>query len=973
MKKWFGNKNDTDSYEEWEDLDMIEDEDGGEYYAEEESDEYYGEEEDGGYYEAGEDGEEYYEAEEEFYEEEDGFYAEDYAGEDSDLEEMAEEDLEDLSADEDEEEDELPWGALTGMNLFEKMWYKLGHMSIMDRVMVTTGVLVLILAMVTGVVYGSSRILASQVSSFDTVGSQLDGIHLIGESGLLAVGDAELARLEAANLVEDEEAIYDEEDYSGEVVVSLNMTSIMKDLKIKFVNKRTGKLVANVPFSVSVKAPDGTLSTWTDDDMDGIIYKKDIAHGNYVVELQALTDEKYKDYGLESGSKSVKVKETLDYEKVDVSDEVKSEAEIDASKEDTKVNETEEESKLKDTVAFVETTKTFIGNTYNEIKKDAVVDPMTQVHSGVFTRLVSDGDASGGDPTTPTTPPTTPPAPEKKLTLSPSSLTGDIGGTATITATLENFAAGTVPQWNSDNKAVATVDANGKVTYVGAGTTTITCSADGLTATCSVTVNSPAYTAGTVSIKETSLSLIAGGSAQKLTAQISGFKPDSKKLVQEWTSSKPEVAAVDKTTGTVTPKAAGEAEIKLKVYFEDNSAVSVTSAACKVTVSAGRTLKFANTSLNVYMGGAANLSFSLTPENTSLKAENFAVVSSDNSIATVKMAADFKSVVVTPVKKGDVTVTLTYKESASAAPVQSTCKISVKTSDPTKDTTTRLKDKAGHELFVLEDAANNKYREAKYADYYKYDKFYYTTGEEYKYTGWTTINGKVYYYKADGKYVTGEQVIQGAKYNFASDGTLVTGSGVMGIDVSKWNGSIDWKAVKNSGVSYVIIRCGYRGSSAGSLIEDPKFKANIKGATDAGLKVGVYFFSQAINEVEAIEEASMVLGLIKNYKISYPVFLDVEASGGRADGISKSTRTAVIKAFCETIQNSGYTAGVYANKSWLTTKIDAGQLGKYKIWLAQYASKPTYSGRYDMWQYTSTGKINGISGNVDLNLSYLGY
>ena len=117
----------------------------------------------------------------------------------------------------------------------------------------------------------------------------------------------------------------------------------------------------------------------------------------------------------------------------------------------------------------------------------------------------------------------------------------------------------------------------------------------------------------------------------------------------------------------------------------------------------------------------------------------------------------------------------------------------------------------------------------------------------------------------------------------------------------------------------------------------------------------------------------MVLELVKNYKISYPIFLDVEASGGRADSIDKATRTAVCKAFCQTIQSGGYTAGVYANKTWLTEKIDASALGSYKIWLAQYADKPTYTGRYDLWQYQSTGKVSGINGDVDMNWSYLGY
>ena len=151
------------------------------------------------------------------------------------------------------------------------------------------------------------------------------------------------------------------------------------------------------------------------------------------------------------------------------------------------------------------------------------------------------------------------------------------------------------------------------------------------------------------------------------------------------------------------------------------------------------------------------------------------------------------------------------------------------------------------------------------------------------------------------------------------------------------------------------------------------FAANIKGAAAADLKVGIYFFTQAVDEVEAVEEASMVLELVKGYKISYPIFLDVEPSGGRADSIDRTTRTAVCRAFCETIQGAGYTAGVYANKTWLTSYLNAGDLNRYKIWLAQYAATPTYTGKYDLWQYKSTGSVSGVKGNVDMNLSYLGY
>ena len=266
-----------------------------------------------------------------------------------------------------------------------------------------------------------------------------------------------------------------------------------------------------------------------------------------------------------------------------------------------------------------------------------------------------------------------------------------------------------------------------------------------------------------------------------------------------------------------------------------------------------------------------------------------------------------------------------------------------------------------------------EYKAATAADYEKYEVFYRRkAGGGYRYTGWQTIDGKRYYFDKDGNAVTGEQVILGMKYVFQSDGSLQV-NGVLGIDVSRHNGSIDWNAVKNSGVEFVIIRCGYRGSSSGALIEDEMFRENIRGAAAAGLKIGVYIFSQAINEAEAVEEASMAVSAVSGYALSYPIFIDVEGANGRADGLSKAERTAVIQSFCQTVANSGYTPGIYSNRTWLAEKIDTSALGSYKIWMAQYAAAPTYSGRYEMWQYSSQGSIPGISGDVDLNISYLAY
>lgn len=201
-----------------------------------------------------------------------------------------------------------------------------------------------------------------------------------------------------------------------------------------------------------------------------------------------------------------------------------------------------------------------------------------------------------------------------------------------------------------------------------------------------------------------------------------------------------------------------------------------------------------------------------------------------------------------------------------------------------------------------------------------------------------------------------------------------TGNSKVGIDVSKWNGDIDWDKVKNAGVEFAIVRAGYRGSVTGSLVQDPYFEANMKGTAAAGVPAGIYFFTQAVNEVEAVEEASMVLKLIKEYKLDYPIFIDTEGAGGngRADGLDVETRTLVCEAFCRTIENAGYRAGVYGSRNWYNNRLETKRLENYCIWLAEYRSVPIYQGYYQMWQYTSKGKVSGIKGNVDMNISYMG-
>jgi len=198
------------------------------------------------------------------------------------------------------------------------------------------------------------------------------------------------------------------------------------------------------------------------------------------------------------------------------------------------------------------------------------------------------------------------------------------------------------------------------------------------------------------------------------------------------------------------------------------------------------------------------------------------------------------------------------------------------------------------------------------------------------------------------------------------------GNRKVGIDVSKWNGEIDWDKVKKAGVEFAIVRAGYRGSSTGSLVEDPYFHINMKAAAVSGVPTGVYFFTQAVNEVEAVEEASAVLKLISEYQLDYPIYIDTEGAGGngRADGLDAETRTLVCEAFCRTISNAGYEAGVYASRNWLNNNLKTERLEQYQTWLAEYRSVPLYQGYYEMWQYTSKGKVDGIEGNVDLNIRY---
>ena len=741
-------------------------------------------------------------------------------------------------------------------------------MAALDIAIALTGVLVLAAAAFTTSMYLGRNEQNKQMEAVAAVGKNLEAIGMSGEEVLSAVA---VAAQNVSEEVSEEETTetetgYEEKDLEANVDVILKLSSMQKDMKIKFADKNSGKLIGNQPFTVKLEG--ASSQNAKDDDKDGVIYLKDLKAGDYVVTVTGPDEISGRKAAGISGR--VTVKDKIEYKKVDVTDEIKKESEINVAKEDTAIAPAVE-SVLQDTVEWVESTKTPAGNgqEYEEVGKSDIPEPAQA-------RLLE---------------------PEIKYAYF---------------AKETQIAVFDQPREESPAESENTPPSESESSSESEST-------------------KPSESEST---KPTESESESGSSKPTESESTKPSESESTKPSESESATESSTAA---TEPTKTPETKPE-EIKVK----------------KITISGSATVE---------VGQTVSLSVTVSPDNAANKSVRWEIVSGKEFVSV-----DDKGTV-KGVKAGEAKIKAVAQDGSNVESGISTVKVTEKKINR-GDTKTLLKDKNGNQLYCKD---GDTYREATTADYYTKDKFYRKKANvEYRYTGGQTIDGKRFFYDKNGTAVTGEQVIQGVKYTFNGDGSLNTGT-VMGIDISKHNGNIDWNAVKNSGVQYVILRCGYRGSASGVLVEDQKFKKNIQGATAAGLKVGIYFFSQAVNEVEAVEEASMTLSLIKNYRITYPVYIDVESANGRADGISKAARTSVINAFCQTIRNSGYTPGLYANKNWLTEKINTGALGGCKIWLAQYVAAPTYGGRYEMWQYSSRGSIAGIKGNVDLNVSYMGY
>lgn len=794
----------------------------------------------------------------------------------------------------------------------------------------------------------------------------------------------EVAEEPTEEVVAVEEVVTEETEAAEPETVTLVGSSIEKDLKIK-IQDESSKNVKGQPFEITIKADKkkAKSTTYSDDDKDGIIYIKSIDAGKYDVSLNEIDG-----YISKENSYKVTVKDKIEYTKVDVKDEIKSAAEV-APAEDAEVDNVEVEAVIQDTVETVDSTctpsKVGAGDVDTSNFPTASVGGSTKVdiaQAAVTASAKRVGyHATGNEGET--VPSTATKEPKSSETQQPSEGGADKGDNTenqggSSTGGTEEPKPNPEPStyYITITHSFYKNDGDTKADKVDEKET-VEVAKEAKTVTTKKSYNGYQALPGTTldiveGIKEYNIKWVATA-ADKVTYKVTHnfFQADGKTKAEE---SKSEDITVDATATEIQASsyeaqgyklAEGSTKIKVAAGTTAYTLKWVkAAAAASASVTAPQTATLYNSAIN--NANAIGLTATLTDAGNIIT--NITWASSNEKVVKVSNGAK-TGCTLTAVGKGSATVTgtITYLSKpgdtkTTANDKKITCTVTV--NDFTGNTTTQLKDKSGRLLYKDSECK----KPATVADY-NANGTYYT---EPVYTGWQTIDGKVYYYNSNHQRVTGSQVISGITYNFGSDGALQQGSGKNGIDVSSHQGNIDWASVKAAGINFAIIRVGYRGSQTGALVEDSCFKKNIQGATANGINVGVYFFTQATTEAEAVEEASMALTLCSGYNLSYPIFVDTEngSGGARANGLDKGTRTACVAAFCKTIANGGRKAGVYASKSWYNNKIDASAFSNYFIWVAQYNTTCNYKGKYNMWQYSSKGSVPGIKGNVDVNIAY---
>ncbi len=686
---------------------------------------------------------------------------------------------------------------------------------------------------------------------------------------------------------------------------------------------------------------------YTDDDEDGVISETDVEPGDYVACIVNSTDEGATAYQPETMETAVNVKDKVEFV---VQEEIQKQVKEDVASEDGQVEEAVPvEATLTDTVAFVDSKKVENGGSYKEttdavaptttassskatvksggktstehnvtttsrtrVRNNGAVAGSTNPYALVAVSLVQVAAVDGEEPAAEETPIVTEPEQEETKPATYTVTIKCVSGDSTIkTETKENIEAG--------KHTFSAPSVNG-YTVSGSSSQEVSIEKD-TTVTFNYTKNEVKKYKITINYQDVDGNKIKD-SASEEKEEGSSYSYDAP-AISGYT-----ISGDNKASGTVS----GDVTITFKYTKDPVTTTTTEKATLDMSYSAG------------------TFTISATTNVSSVKVNDTAVSMSGGK-GTYKASKD-----------GDYKLTgvATFSDGAT----DNSLSVTYTVSGYGTGSSEKLKDSKGNQLYLDSEGKT----EATAADYEK-GKTYYYKEAAYTYYGWQTIDGSTKYFDGNGNYVTGEQVIQGVKYNFGSDGALLVNG--VGIDVSKHQGSIDWSQA-GPAVSFAIVRCGYRGMYDGQLHEDSYFYKNMSGAKSNGVSTGIYVYSTALNEAEAVAEASMAVSMAnKAGGCSLPIFIDMEDSVRGQRSLSNDQRTAIINAFCSTVQSGGYKAGVYANKTWMTNYINTSSLSSScYIWVAQYNTSCSYTGRKSIWQYSSKGSIPGIKGNVDVNKSY---
>ena len=742
-------------------------------------------------------------------------------------------------------------------------------------------------------------------------------------------------------ILQDRNAAVTVTDENGDVVETQTGDISSDPLYLLYLDKET----AVQAYTVAVNEAEGTV--YTDDDMDGVITQTDMEAGDYVLCLVNDLDTEVS-YEPVTYTTAANVKDKVEYK---VQKEITKQIKKDVASEDGQkaaAAEVPVENKLTDTVEYVESKK--VENGSGEVKQAEAAAPKS-------TASTSKAAAKSGGIT---------------------KVTHDVVKTASRYLRTKGYVAAAskldyIDALMMKATKVATVSEEGGQSSDKADDTDSNTETGGTPTTDTGNADNTGNSSGSGSSSESGSTGGSTDNSGSNSGSTSGSTDNS-----------------GSGSGSSAPAEKAKHTITVKYVDESGNAISGYNTLTE-TKEEGATYKYDAPTISGYTYvsttgnpsgtvGTSDITVTFTYKKittTTTKEEATLDMSYSAGTFTIKASANVGSVTVNGTavtmsngsgtfkvtKDGDYTLkgVATFSDKATDNTLAVTYTVSGYGSG---DSTEKLKDAAGNQLYLDEQCT----KEATAADYEKGKKYYYKEAS-YTYYGWQSIDGNTYYFDKNGNKVTGTQVIQGVSYDFGTDGVLANKG--TGIDVSKYQANIDWSQAK-SAVSFAIVRCGYRGMYDGQLHEDPYFYKNMSGAKANGVSVGVYIYSTALNEAEAVQEASMAVAMAqKAGGCSYPIFIDMEDKVRGQGSLSTAQRMAILNAFVSTVQSSGYKAGVYCSKNWMTSLMDANSVpSSCSVWIAQYNTSCTYSGRKNMWQYSSKGSVPGIKGYVDMNKSF---